>query len=119
MDEYTIIKTFAEDYDKLVLCLSYESFFSYTDKIEIALARESFAETVLIDQLLITGNGKNRFISCDFSKGKFDFRTARMVNPADRFRKESVQWLHNNYSYVENSILTEDLRLKIKKNIVF
>lgn len=74
---------------------------------------------IFIDQLLITGNGTNRFMSCEFSKGKIDYKTAKSVNPDDYFRKETVYWLHDNYSYVENSILTEEQRNKIRSRIVF
>lgn len=58
----------------------------------------------IVYQLLITGNGANRFMSCKVSKGKIDFSTAKNVNPDDYYRRETVEWLHDNYSYVENSI---------------
>jgi muramoyltetrapeptide carboxypeptidase LdcA involved in peptidoglycan recycling len=35
------------------------------------------------------------------------------------YKKETVNWLHNNYCYVEHSILTEDQKQKIKNNIIF
>lgn len=119
MNEYIILNTNADGYDGLVLCLTFESFLSYVKKIELVLTEERKKERILIDQLLITGNGTNRFMSCEFSDGKLDFETAQIVNPADFFRRETVEWLHDNYSYVENSILTEEQRKKIKDNIVF
>lgn len=66
MNEYTIIKTDVEDYDRLVLCLSFESLLTYIKKIEQAIAIDNVDEKILIDQLLITGNGTNRFISFSF-----------------------------------------------------
>ncbi len=119
MDEYIIIKTNVEDYDRFILCLSFESLLTYIKKIEDALAKNNASERILFDQLLITGNSANRFMSCNFSEGKLDFRTVHTVKPADYFRKETVEWLHNNYCYVENSILTEEQRQKIKENIMF
>ena len=80
---------------------------------------ESNEERILIDQLLITGNGSNRFMSCIFSNGRLDFKTAQIVTPSEFFRKETVEWLHDNYSYVENSILTEEQRQMKKDKIVF
>ena len=74
---------------------------------------------ILIDQLFITGDGNNRFISCNFKNGKLDFKTVHVVSPVDFFRKETVQWLHDNYSYVEHSILTESQRQKVKAGIAF
>ena len=119
MHEYIILKTNVEGYDRLVLCLSFESLLSYINKIEDTLAQDKKDKRILIDQLLITGNGTNRFMSCEFSKGKIDYKTAKSVNPDDYFRKETVYWLHDNYSYVENSILTEEQRNKIRSRIVF
>lgn len=119
MKEYTILNTYVDGYDRLVLCLSFESLLTYIKKIETVLAQEPREERILIDQLLITGNSTNRFMSCEFTHGRLDFTTAQIVTPAEFFRKETVVWLHDNYAYVENSILTEDQRQKIKDNIVF
>lgn len=119
MNEYVILNKQFDGYDRHVLCLSFESLLSYIKKIENVLADETKDERILIDQLFITGNGENRFMSCEFSKGRFDFSTAKIVTPADFFRKETVKWLHDNYSYVEHSILTNEQRQKIKDNIVF
>lgn len=119
MSEYTIFNTNVDGYDRYVLCLSFESLLYYIRKIEIVLAEGKREEKILIDQLLITGNGTNRFMSCVFSDGRLDFRTAQIVIPSDFFRKETVKWLHDNYSYVENSILTEEQRQKIKDNTAF
>ena len=119
MNEYTIIKTNVESYDRLVLCLSFESLLTYLKKIENVLAEDNMDEKILIDQLLITGNGNNRFMSLSFSNGRFDIKTARVVTPTEYYRKETVEWLHNNYNYVEHSILTVEQRQKIKDNIAF
>lgn len=119
MNEYIILNTYVDGYDRHVLCLSFESLLSYIRKIETALSEETSDEKILIDQLLITGNGSNRFMSCVFSNGRLDFRTAQIVTPSEFFRKETVEWLHDNYSYVENSILTREQRQMIKDKIVF
>lgn len=119
MNKYTILKTNAEDYSSLVVCLSSESLSTYITKIEQTLAKDNTDKKILIDQLLITGNGNNRFISLSFSRGKFDMKTARVVNPVEYYRQKTVKWLHNNYHYVEHSILTTKQRQKIKDNITF
>ena len=119
MDEYAIIKTNAEDYSRMVICLSSESLLEYIKKIEQTLAEDNFDGKVLIDQLLITGNGTNRFMSVSFSHGKFDMKTAQTVNPSEHYRKATAEWLHNNYRYAENSILTAEQKQKIKNNIAF
>lgn len=119
MYEYIILDANVDGYDKYVLCLTFESLLSYIRKIEAELAGKAREGRILIDQLLITGNGVNRFMSCVLSNGQLDFKTAQNVTPAKFFRKETVKWLHNSYSYIENSILTEEQRQKIKDNIVF
>lgn len=119
MDEYTIIKTNAEDYSGMVICLSSESLLTYIEKIEQTLAKDNSDGKVLIDQLLITGNGTNRFISVSFAHEKFDMKTAQTVNPPEHYRKETVKWLHDNYRCTENSILTAEQKQKIKDNIAF
>ena len=48
-----------------------------------------------------------------------DFRTAHTVIRAEYYRKKTVEFLNDNYCYVENSILTEAQRQKIKDKIVF
>lgn len=119
MNEYTILRTNKEDYDRLVLCLSSESLFEYIEKIEQTLAEDNLDGKVLVDQLFITGNGTNRFMSISFFHGKFSVKTAHVVDPPEHYRKATVEWLHNNYHYVEHSILTTDQKQKIKDNIVF
>lgn len=119
MNKYIIIKTTMKDYDRLVLCLTFESFLSYVSKLEDSLGQDSKEERVLIDQLLLTGNGQNRFMSLKFVHGKLDFKSAKIVSPCEYYRQETVNWLHNNYVYIENSILTDEQRQKIKENIIF
>lgn len=119
MDEYAIIETNVEDYSRMVLCLSSESLLTYIDKIEQTLAKDNLDGKVLIDQLLITGNGSNRFMDVSFSHGKFDLKTAQAVNPPEYYRKETAEWLHNNYRYAEYSILAEEQKQKITNNIAF
>lgn len=119
MSEYIIKKISKDGYDRFLLLLTCESIFDYIKNIEETLTILNTSGRVLIDQLFLTGNCDNRFISCEFKDGKLDFKTAHFVNPSYYFRKETVNWLHNHYNYVENSILTETQREKIMNEIVF
>lgn len=119
MSEFVVLETNIDGYDRLVLCLTFESLLSYVNKIEDILATDCKDERILIDQLLITGNETNRFISCEFTKGKINFKTAKIVGLDELSRKETVGWLRNHYSYVENSILTEEQRRKIRNGVAF
>lgn len=119
MNDYVIKKINIEGYDRFLLWLSFESLLDHISCIEESPNMLKTSGKILIDQLFLTGDGDNRFISCDIKDGKLDFRTARIVTPAEFFRKETVQWLHDNYGYVENSILTETQRQKVREGIVF
>ena len=119
MNEYKIIKTNAGGYGRLVLCLSFETLLYYINRIEKALSDITKDAIILIDQLMITGDGPNRFMSCEFSNGRLDYKTAQIVAPTESFRKEIVEFLHNNYCYVKNSILTDAQRQKIRDKITF
>lgn len=108
----------------MVLCLSSESLLTYIKRVENELNKNSADdgntnEKILIDQLFITGDGANRFMSCELINGKIELKTAKIVNPDEYPRKEITNWFHDNYCYVEQSILTEDQRQKIKDNIAF
>lgn len=118
MCEYTFIDIDEKDYDRYVLCLSYDSIYLVIKEIEEKLKNDSDSKRFLFDQLFLTGNTSNRFLSCVFSNGKLDYSSARIVDPPDYYRQETVEWLHDNYEYVNNSILSEELRYKIKNNIL-
>lgn len=117
MNEYIIKEINKEGYDRFLLWLSFESLVDHLNSIETSPTMLNASGKILIDQLFLTGNRDNRFMSCDFKNGKLDFRTARVVSPSDFFRKETVNWLQDNYSYVENSILTELQRQKVRDGV--
>ncbi len=106
-------------YKRFLLLLSFESLMEYLDSIEESSNIIQASGKILIDQLFITGDEENRFISCELKNGKFDLKTACIVCPEKSFRMETVRWLHDNYCYVENSILTDRQRRSIKECIDF
>ena len=119
MNTFVIKETNTDGYDRFLLWLSFESLIDNLSSIEEAPNMVNSSGRILIDQLFITGDGDNRFMCCDFRNGKLDFKTAHIVSPVESFRKETIQWLHNNYGYVEHSILKESQRQKVKAGIVF
>ena len=115
-----IIKNISEcGYTRFLLWLSSESSVEYLGNIEDSQSIANTSGKILIDQLFLTGNGENRFISCYFNDGKIDMTTVAIVNPPECFRQDTVNWLRENYGYVECSILTEDQRQKIRNGIAF
>lgn len=119
MNTFVIKETNTDGYDRFLLWLSFESLIDHLRSIEEAPNMVNSSGRILIDQLFITGDGDNRFMCCNFKNGKLDFKTAHIVSPVESFRKETVQWLHDNYGYVENSILTESQRQMVKDCIAF
>lgn len=119
MNTFVIKETNEDGYNRFLLWLSFESIIDHLASIEEAPSIVDSSGRLLIDQLFITGDEDNRFISCDFKNGKLDLKTAHIVSPVDFFRKETVRWLHDNYPNVEYSVLTESQRQKIKDGIAF
>ena len=61
MKEYTICKLKNREYDGFLLCLTFDSIISYLMTIESEDIISNSKGVLLIDQLLVTGNGSNRF----------------------------------------------------------
>ena len=119
MSEFVIKKINENEYDRFLLWLSLESIIENIRNIEKSPYIRNSTGKLLIDQLFITGNNENRFISCEFKKGKLLLETAKVVNPIETLKKETIIILQNKYSYLENSILTDSQRKKVIDGIVF
>lgn len=119
MNEFIIKDTSECGYTRFLLWLSSESLVEHLRDIETSQSLANASGKMLIDQLFLTGNGDNRFVCCNFNDGKLDMSTVAVVNPPECFRQDTVNWLRENYSYVECSILTDDQRQKILNAIAF
>jgi len=119
MNDFVIQKCEKCDYDRFLLCLTFESIATYKSLVELSPLIYHQTGKILIDQLLVTGNGQNRFISCEYVNGILDFTTAKAVQADDCFKSITVKWLKNHYAYVEISILTEDQRWCVQKCVPF
>lgn len=117
MPNYAIAKLNDGYYNAFLLCLTFESILNYLESIEQEIVIQQNQGNILIDQLLVTGNGPNRFISCFFSYGKIDISSAHVITPEVYYRKLSVHLLQQNYSLLKNSILTNQQRDNIKQGI--
>lgn len=115
MKKYNLKKINEGKYTYFIISLTYESILDYIEEIENELLIERNIRFILIDQLLATGNNKNRFISCEYQNGKIRLFTAKNVECRDNIRKISSQILKDNYSLIENSILTKYQKQKIKE----
>ena len=90
----------------------------YSDySLFVAEVASTVNENLLIDQLLVSGNGKNRFFSCLFDHGEINLSTAQTVLPADYYRKLATQLLRDNIPRLKYSILTDQQKESIRKGI--
>ena len=119
MNEFVIHKVKKSGYDRFLLCLTFESIATYKSLVELSPLIMYQTGKILIDQLLVTGNGQNRFICCEYVNGILDFTTAQAVQADGCFKRITVKWLNTHNAYVENSILTEDQRWCVQECVPF
>lgn len=117
MKEYTLSALCGKDYDGFLLCLSFESVLNYLDSIETEPLILNGKGVLLIDQLLVSGNGQNRFFSCLFDHGEIDLSTAQTVFPAVYYRELAVKMLQKDIPRLEYSILTNRQKECIGKGV--
>lgn len=115
MKKYILEKINEDEYTYFIISLTYESILDYIEDIEKKISIEKNKILILIDQLLTTGNNKNRFISCEYQNGKIKLYTAKNVDCSNDIRKISSQVLKDNYELIENSILTKNQKQCIKE----
>lgn len=119
MKEYAIQRLNDREYDSFLLCLTFESILNYIEHIEHEQLILKSKGVLLVDQLLVTGNGKNRFILCSFDHGKIDLSTVKTICPQKYYKKISIDLLQKNFELLHNSILTDKQREDIKHGILF
>ncbi|MBS5334562.1 MAG: type II toxin-antitoxin system RnlB family antitoxin [Firmicutes bacterium] len=119
MKEYAIQRLNDREYDSFLLCLTFESILNYIEHIEHEQLILKSKGVLLVDQLLVTGNGKNRFILCSFDHGKIDLSTVKTICPQEYYKKISIDLLQKNFELLHNSILTDKQREDIKHGILF
>ena len=116
---YKLYRLNTDNYDCLVICLSYESIFTYIDVLQKAILESGIKNgTILIDQLLISGNGKNRFLALNFTNGLFDYTTAKNTDADIKYHQITSFELKRDESILENSVLTEKQIAMIKKGCI-
>lgn len=102
-----------------VLCLSYGSIYSYIDNIQTELRNKNILNAnILIDQLLITGNSQNRFLSIKIIDGSFCFADAFNVIPEEIHRQFTASFLKKQQNLLNTSILTQREIAMLKKGCI-
>lgn len=104
---YKIYYLSSGSYDCLVVCLSYESIFSYINMLQNELSSKGiYNGNILIDQLLITGNRINRFLSIKVEDGNFVYTSAQNVEADHYYHQLTSSELKRNKTLLNNSILS-------------
>jgi hypothetical protein len=91
-----------------LVCMDYNSILNYIDELEKEPFLLSQRGTLIIDQLLVAGDGKNRFISCQFSFGKINLSSAKNLEGRLEYKKITFEFLQSHFSSLKYSILTEN-----------
>lgn len=96
----------------LLLCLNHNSVMSYLDDISRCEEVKHNDGVLIIDQLLVVGDGRNRFISCYFSNGNIHIEQSKVIVKENNlhFRKSSSELLKSVSKQLEYSILTDRQR---------
>lgn len=105
-------------YKCFLLCLTYDSMLNYLDNIENEECIMNSCGTLLIDQLLVAGNGKNRFLSCNYDYGTIKLSSAKNVFPDNQYKALTVHYLQQHVDLLRNSILTERQRESILNGVL-
>jgi len=116
---YVLSNCYSSSYDWQVVCLSYDSIYSYIQLIQNDLKTQNVRKAkVVFDQLLITGNNINRFLSIEFNDNSFLFNTAQNITPEMSIRQKTHSILLKNIRLLDNCVLTEKQVNMIKKGLV-
>ncbi len=117
--EYIIREAHTDEFEIYIVCLSFESIANYLEKISQEELIQTSKGKILIDQLLITGNGKNRFLLCEFDNGNIIVDSSENVEPDDSYKEKTIKLLNKNKDIIENSILTDAEKNNIYNNVIF
>ncbi len=112
MKKYVLYENKIDD-NAFLICLTFESIMDYIDEIQSEEIIKKGKGRVIIDQLLVTGDGKNRFLECDYFEGKMILSSAHAINGNTRMRKITSGYLSENYNSLGSNILTNIQKEKI------
>lgn len=101
-----------------VLCMDYHSILNYLDEVENEEIIRSNDGNLIVDQLLVAGDGKNRFLACRFNHGKVLLETAENVAGTLEHRSAASRLLNQHIDLLKYSILAESQLESIRQGQV-
>lgn len=119
MKNYVLYDLQNGKYDYFLLGLTYESILNYLDILENDQLLHNKSGKLLIDQLLVTGNGKNRFITCEYNRGEIVLSTAENIIPDKEYKDLAIKLLQQNIELLKCSILSDHQRELISEGLTF
>lgn len=108
MKYFEIYKNEIENYIYLV-CLSQDNFLNYIKAIENLIESNKY-RNIIVDQLIITGNGYNRFVVCDINNKKINLISAKTINRNPYFDEITKKAFKKNKSIMESSSLARSIK---------
>lgn len=110
---YHIVRLNQKQY--YLVCMSNDSILSFSEELENEPIIKSNEGELIVDQLLLAGVGKNRFISCKFCHGKVNFDTAKTVEATKTYDFLSSKVFSQYLDLLRYSILTDSQLELIEK----
>lgn len=113
--DYYLKPAHTDEYDLFLICFGHEGLMAYIDEVENEPLIKENEGTLLVDQLLVTGNGRNRFLLIPFKNGDLDLSETESIEPGEDYRKKSAEYIKKHLHLLENSILSDQEREHISK----
>ena len=115
-----ILQPFSPLYDAIIINKTSNSTFDILKTISNTLAKQGIKGSILIDNLLHSGNTKERFIEARFENQSFDMNSFKFANISKKspLRKIICDWLKENPENLESSILTTTQQKMILHGLV-
>ena len=95
------------DFSFFVIGLSYSSILNYLDQLQNEDCIKKNSGKLLVDQLLATGNGQNRFLSCSYNFGKIDLLSAKNEMVSQKYNDITSDKLRLSKRCLYNTVLSD------------
>ena len=117
MEKYKILKLNNEPFDFLVIATSYENPLSHFEDISKEINVDQ--ARILFDLTLINGIKSNRYIACDFQRGKNHLQSCSLIYEIDDYIKSvSHNYFIENEGMIQESVIPNSLKFLMKSGMV-
>lgn len=118
MNDYSIKKINNQNFEYVVLSLSYITPLEKREELEKELKKKNFCGSVLLDMLIPYGNSYNRYLSINFDGYKLDFNSIKVLyNITNDIKKISSNYYQENVDLINPFTLSTQEKYKISKGI--